>query len=216
MKFDLTGQKFNRLTVISKSEKRNNNREVYWCCICECGNTTEVTSCHLRKEYIRSCGCLQIEKVKDRSSTLKQNNPEMYSKWVSMKSRCDNENDNSHVNYGARGITYDIQWQQFDNFFNDMNVGFSVGLELDRVDVNGNYEKSNCRWVDHSENNFNKRRQSNNTSGKTGVNLMKTGKYRAYIVKDKKQIHIGVFDTFEQALLERKQKELEIYGYNRD
>lgn len=209
---DLHGLKFNRLTVESFSHISKNNGAM-WNCICDCGNTTTVSTSFIAKGYTKSCGCLQRENTSISSKKHGMLNAPIYNRWRSMKARCKDLDDPV---YGGKGIGYDVRWELFENFYEDMLEGFSEELEIDRIDVTKGYCKENCRWVSHNENNYNKNKQSNNTSGKTGVNFREElNKFRAYITVEKKQIHLGVYDTFEEAVEARKEGELKYYGYYR-
>lgn len=82
----------------------------------------------------------------------------LYYVWHTMKKRCNNPNNSNYKNYGGRGITYCDEWESSDNFCKwALENGYEEGLELDRIDVNGNYEPCNCRWVDRKTNCQNKR-----------------------------------------------------------
>ena len=134
-----------------------------------------------------------------------------------MKSRCNTASTSSFEIYGGRGISYAPEWEDFVNFYEDMRDGFHPSLELDRIDVNGNYCKENCRWVSHNENNYNKNRQVNNTSGKTGVSYHnKLNKWRAYITIEGVQLHLGLYETIESAVQARREAEIKHYGYERE
>lgn len=81
----------------------------------------------------------------------------MYNTWCGMKHRCNNKNHRQYHNYGGRGITYIKRWESYNNFLIDMGKSYREGLTLDRIDNNGNYSKSNCRWVTRAKNNRNRR-----------------------------------------------------------
>ena len=209
-KTDITNQKFNRLTVLSFSHV-SEKRESMWLCLCDCGTTKTLSFYSVNKGVVKSCGCLQKEAMRKRSVHGMIDTP-IYVRWCAMKRRCDLK----LVNYGDRGITYSEDWKSFENFYKDMIFGFKEDLELDRINVNGNYCKENCRWVTHSENNYNKNKQQNNTSGKSGVSFdSKRLQWRSYISKDKKRIELGYFDNYKDAVEVRVLEELELYGYTR-
>ena len=212
---DITGLKSGRLKAVSHSHKSKNNGNM-WHCICECGNKTIVGESALKGGHTLSCGCLRRDSSRA-NAKHGMTGTTIYRRWTSMKQRCTNPKSVNFEIYGGRGITYDPHWENFENFFEDMAEGFRDDLELDRIDVNGNYCKENCRWATHSENNFNKTIQVNNVSGKTGVSFRQdTGKYRAYITFKGRQISLGVFSNIEEAIERRKMAEIEYYGYNRD
>jgi len=75
----------------------------------------------------------------------------VYRTWSHMKGRCNNPNDAAYKHYGARGIRVCKRWESFQNFWEDMKDGYKENLSLDRIDVNGNYDKKNCRWVEFSK-----------------------------------------------------------------
>ena len=99
-----------------------------------------------------------------------------------MKQRCDNPNRDDYRYYGALGITYDPKWKRFDGFYEDMREGWSSELVLDRKNGKENYTKSNCRWADRSESNFNRKVFANNKTGIAGVGVYANG-YRARVGK---------------------------------
>lgn len=89
--------------------------------------------------------------------------------WRSMKERCDNPNVHNYHLYGGRGITYCEEWNKFKNFLRDMGSRPSKNHILDRIDVDGNYNKENCRWVTKRESSLNRRGSLSGTSRFKGV-----------------------------------------------
>lgn len=92
-----------------------------------------------------------------------------YMVWADMKKRCSSPKCISYKNYGGRGITYDPEWNLFINFMKDMLPTYTEGLSLDRIDVNGNYSKENCQWIEWEDQSRNHRKREDNISGVTGV-----------------------------------------------
>ena len=159
---ELVGQVFDRLTVIQRDYARRRWGR-FWFCRCECGNLVHVSSKNLIKKHTGSCGCLHKELVgrrareaafhghcKNGTSTTE------YRIWTGMKDRCLNRNTPQWINYGGRGIKVCERWLKFENFFEDMGKR-PEGLSLDRINVDGDYEPSNCRWATRSEQQQNKR-----------------------------------------------------------
>ena len=146
---DLIGRKFGKLTVIKKVESNSLGRAM-WLCKCDCGNEVIVQGTCLRNGNTKSCGCLRIENSK--SKTVKHNltKHRIYNIYIHIKQRCNKPKCKQYKWYGAKGIQICEEWEKdFINFYNwAMANGYKENLSIDRINVNGNYEPSNCRWVD--------------------------------------------------------------------
>ena len=135
----------------------------------------------------------------------------LYNRWVIMRQRCNNSNTNDYAHYGGRGIRVCDEWNDFEKFKSwAMSNGYREGLMLDRKNNDGDYTPENCRWVDYSTNEFNRRVFKNNRTGVTGV-FERSGKYMAYINKGKKRYSLGTFKTIEEAIRARKEAERRLW-----
>ena len=163
---DLTGQTFERLTVVSRAENSKDG-QARWNCKCVCGNTTIVSGVYLRRGKIKSCGCYMREVIADigrQSKIHGESKTRLYRVWRGIKQRVNDPNRAKYKYYGGRGITICPEWDHSYETFRDwaLSHGYDPNAKfgectIDRIDMNGNYEPSNCRWVSIAENNRNRR-----------------------------------------------------------
>lgn len=159
---DITGKRFGRLTALEKTDMRCCGR-IVWKCVCDCGEITYVDTCRLKTGTTRSCGCLYQE---TRKGKLKhgESGTRLHRIWKAMHTRCTNHKTTDYKYYGERGITICEEWNGengYENFSKwARENGYEENLTIDRIDVDGNYEPSNCRWVTQAEQNRNKRKRT--------------------------------------------------------
>lgn len=165
---DLTGRKFGRLVVICRAA--NIGRKTAWLCKCDCGNTKVSTMSNLKSGHVTSCGCAWKDIVpplnKDLNTRHAESGTQLYRAWTNMRYRCNTPTCQCYKNYGGRGITICKEWGEYESFRDwALNNGFMEGLSIDRIDVDGNYEPSNCRWVSDKTQQNNKRNNVTLTFG---------------------------------------------------
>ena len=155
---DMTGKRIGKIIVIGRDKTRGHG--AMWHCRCDCGSIFSTRGNHLRKKNpTESCGCINYGGEKH-GHTKSYKQSKTYKTWLSMKSRCFNKNTISWHNYGGRGITVCKKWTtSFESFLKDMGEK-PEGKSLERINVNGDYKPSNCKWATNVEQGNNRRNNS--------------------------------------------------------
>ena len=167
-RMDIQGKTFGRLTVLGYSHN-NKHGQSMWRCRCECGKEIVAAGLHLKSGHTKSCGCFRDDALDKTRTKHGLKKTRLYRIWSCMKARCFIEKSTNYHNYGGRGITVCDEWRHDFQAFYDWAVanGYSDELSIDRIDVNGNYEPSNCRWATAKEQNQNTRRSVKKCSTQT-------------------------------------------------
>jgi hypothetical protein len=175
MDIALIGEKFGRLTILDilPSEKKNTSSRFF--CRCECGSTKTISSAAIKSGRTKSCGCLH-RRAGGMSGTR------VYNTWRGMMDRCYNSKNKRFDRYGGRGIIVADEWHDFFAFYKDMGER-PENTTLDRIDNNGAYCKTNCRWATHKQQNRN--RSGNRKFVVNGEELCVTDLAEKYGVKSR-------------------------------
>ncbi len=158
---NILGKRFTRLTVALLMPERSKKGYAQWLCECDCGNPVVVPTNSLSEEHTRSCGCLNRDLTGERARTHGKSRAGLseYDAWKSMLRRCYTKTNPRYSDWGGRGISVCDRWRtSFENFLSDMGLKSDPSLTLDRINNDGNYEPSNCRWATYLEQSKNKRR----------------------------------------------------------
>lgn len=158
------GERFGRLIVVERAENYispQGQARKRWLCKCDCGNMVTVFARGLIGGDTKSCGCLQKEIAKTVNTKHGMHGARLHVIWSSMKNRCYNQNSTNYKYYGAKGVAICGEWlHDFQAFYDwAMANGYRDDLTIDRINVYGNYEPTNCRWVTIAEQQRNKRKK---------------------------------------------------------
>lgn len=201
---DMIGRRFSRLLVFEPAVKSNCGRR-QWLCRCDCGSVRVVDGGALRSGNSKSCGCWNREVantgLRTHGHTCGKRESREYRAWRAMKARCYHVTSSSYVNYGGRGITICARWRSsFEALWADMGT-CQTGLTLERRDNDKGYSPDNCMWASRSQQTFNQRLRSDNTTGHRGVHWHTTNKrWTASLCLNGKTRHLGSFTTIDGAI----------------
>lgn len=213
---DLTNQRFGKLVVQKRYSVNTKSGAPQWICKCDCGQTTIVSGHNLREGKTKSCGCSRKGINATHGFTRNNFREKLYSVWEGIHQRCDNPHNKAYHNYGGRGIKMCSEWRESYPRFREWAYqnGYAEGLQIDRINNDGNYEPSNCRFVSPTANAQNRRVPKNNTSGYSGIEYRpKQHDYRVVISVGGVHQHVGLYASLEEAVAARKEAELKYWGY---
>ena len=145
-----------QLTQISKPFRHSGT--TYATYECSCGTEKQIRVSHVKDGRVVSCGCFKAKRLGEYRRTHGQSKHPLHGIWRGMKSRCENPNVSSYKNYGGRGIKVCQSWQAFSSFFEwATRNGWEQGVQIDRINNDGDYEPENCRFSTAKQNSNNRR-----------------------------------------------------------
>lgn len=214
---DITNDRYGRLLVIRETEPATYSKKKIkrWICRCDCGNTVVVRQSDLRSGKTVSCGCYNKDII-NQPKTHGKSRTKLYMVYTSIKQRCLNPNNKNYDDYGGRGIKICNEWEKDYITFEKWAIdnGYKEGLTIDRINNDGNYEPSNCRWSDKKTQVNNQRIRKDNKTGIKGV-FVSGNKFVVQLTIDGKRRYLGTVNTLEEAraLTEEAQpKEQGLFG----
>lgn len=210
---ELIGRIFGNLKVISEAEPFTRGKSNYYKCSCQCGETKDIAIQSLLSGKSESCG----RGFCNHNSKHGLSYTKEYELYQSIKGRCYTPKATGYEYYGAIRINMCDRWlgdDGFVNFFGDMGK-IPSGMSIDRIDPTKGYSPDNCRWANQSLQSYNTRKKVTNTSGRTGVGFY-DNRWVATITKGGKQISLGSYHNFEEAVHAREQAELKYFGFNKE
>lgn len=190
---DISGQKFGKLTANSPCGK-NSKGVIVWACTCDCGRTDKASLTALRQWKTQCVKCSYSQRNSGKNNPNYQfgeSHTRLYNVWYHMKKRCYDPNNDSYKNYGGRGIKVCTDWENSYQSFAKWarNNGYKDGLEIDRIDNDGDYCPQNCRWATKKE-------QANNRRSSRFVQL---GENRVTVAQAADILGIGYNDAYAKA-----------------
>lgn len=206
MLIDITGNRYGKLVVIKRVDSKPNT--TYWLCKCDCGKEKIILGNSLKSGATVSCGCYQKSFIGNLRKTHGDTGTKLYTAWNNMKARCYRKITREYDNYGGRGIAVCDEWIHSYETFKEwaLNNGYSDGLTLDRINVDGNYCPENCRWITNKEQQNNKRNNVLYTYNGETKTLAEWAESLGICYKtlQKRIIKLGVDKAFSTPLLKER------------